>query len=67
MAVAYCARNPPVARPVLPSPGEAPASIIVTSRQPRTARCQARLAPITPAPMTMTSGTGQRATGVASV
>ena len=35
MAVAYCARKPPVARLVLPAPGAAPRSSSSTSRHPR--------------------------------
>ena len=56
MAVAYCARKPPVARLVLPAPGPAPRSSSSTSRHPREVRCQARLAPITPAPRMTTEG-----------
>src|SRR5215218_9259213 len=49
-------RNPPVALPVLPSPRVGARSTTSTSRQPRFARCQATLAPMTPAPRTTTSG-----------
>src|SRR3954447_23554983 len=55
--VANWVRKPPVARPVLPAPRPGARSSTTTSRHPREARCQATLAPITPAPTTTTSGT----------
>src|SRR4051794_6920708 len=55
-SVANWARKPPVAFPVLPWPGAGERSSTTTSRQPRAARCQATLAPITPPPAMTTSG-----------
>src|SRR5258706_656319 len=54
--VANCARKPPVARGVLPAPSSSPRSSTTTSRTPRAVRCQAMLAPMTPAPMITTEG-----------
>ena len=54
-SVANCARNPPIALPVLPRPARSFRSSTSTSRQPRAARWYATLAPITPAPTTTTS------------
>src|SRR5678815_2743286 len=55
MAVPYCARKPPVALPVLPSPGRSMRSSTTTSRTPRVVRWYATLAPMTPLPITTTA------------
>src|SRR5918912_2337519 len=53
--VPNCARTPPVARPVEPSPVRSSLSRTSTSRQPASARWYATLAPTTPPPMMQTS------------